>query len=512
MTAADPKPPATGDPAAGVSSSADVPSPENLRRRSIRLDEPVRRPSLAGIFTPSTPVEGHRRRRSSTLSAYSFSEATRDLQDEIIDPGPVFQQEVMTWKSWLPMVFTVVPLVAGLIFKNGTAFFTDLIIIFLSMVFLHWSVSAPWKWYHAAQQVRQDQEAVLMEALELEDAELAEPAARTPASDSESISSTAPSPADKQEQSRQAGAALAQLQTLEVAALVVCFVAPAAATYLLSRVRSHLSRPPQSLVSDFNLTIFLLAAEIMPLKHCIKLVLAHTLHLQRIVNSNPYRAVHITPAKYRDMVQRLEALEARAPPVAPPPPPPSPPASNPDEEFDGQGGGGRARGRINAEQLRDDVTRAVRAAITPDVDGVIRAVRRYEKKTSALTEDMERQMRDIRARLDDAIALSAVVARSNAEGSGWGLLGKVAGGLMRLPIVGMVYLLALALAPVAGLWRRAAGRLLHGRRGHRGGGRRREQWQAQERVLQMPVKHARIVAPSGASSPRAASRAAPRVS
>jgi hypothetical protein len=90
------------------------------------------------------PVEGPRRRRSSTLSAYSFSEATQDLQEDIIDPGPALQPEETTWKSWLPLMFATIPPAAGLIFKNGSAFFTDLILLFLSTVFLHWSVKAPW--------------------------------------------------------------------------------------------------------------------------------------------------------------------------------------------------------------------------------------------------------------------------------------------------------------------------------------------------------------------------------
>ncbi|KAK4123884.1 hypothetical protein N657DRAFT_572351 [Parathielavia appendiculata] len=496
-----------GSPGVEASTSTAVPSPENLRRRSIQLNEPVRRPSLGGPFIPDTPIEKRRQRRSSTLSTYSFSEATRDFQEEIIDPGPGSQWEIMTWRSQLPLLFVLVPTVAGLVFKNGNSFFTDVILIFIAMIILHWSVSAPWKWYHAAQQVCEDQEVVLREALELEDAEVAEPAAKEPEGDSDSISSTPMSPADKQEQARQAKAALTQLQNLEVAALIVCFVAPAAATYLLSMVRSQLSRPPQSLVSNFNLSIFLLTAEMIPLKHCIKLVLAHTLHLQRIVNSNPYRTIQITPSIYRDMIQRVEALEARV--LMEQPPSPSDP--NPDEDDGDQGGGGGSerRGKVNVEQLRDDITHSVRAAIAPEIDAVTRAVRRYEKKSSALTEDIEQQMRDICRRLDDAIALSAVVARSNAEGHGWGLLGKVIAGLIRMPWVGMVYLLAWALMPVTALFRRTVRQPLHGR-GIYGGQSQGQSVRAQGRALQMPFKHARIVEPSGISSPRLASRTALR--
>lgn len=72
-----------------------------------------------------------------------INEANRAFQEDIISPGPV-RLNVRTWRSWLPMVFAVIPPVAGLFFRNGTAFCNDLILLGLASVLLHWSTTAPW--------------------------------------------------------------------------------------------------------------------------------------------------------------------------------------------------------------------------------------------------------------------------------------------------------------------------------------------------------------------------------
>ena len=72
-----------------------------------------------------------------------ISETNRAFQEDIISPGPV-RLNATTWRSWLPMVFAVIPPVAGLFFKNGMAFCNDLILLGLASVLLHWSTTAPW--------------------------------------------------------------------------------------------------------------------------------------------------------------------------------------------------------------------------------------------------------------------------------------------------------------------------------------------------------------------------------
>ncbi|KAK4146345.1 uncharacterized protein C8A04DRAFT_35058 [Dichotomopilus funicola] len=348
------------------------------------------------------PPEAYIRRRSSTLSQYSLNEASQDFREEIVDPGPDVRSAVTTWKSFLPIVFASIPPVAGLFFHNGTAFFSDLILLFLATVFLHWSVTAPWKWYQATQQVREGQETALEESLELQSG------ARSPDSGSDSMSpkSVTGSGDDKKMKARKIDAALGRLHRLEIMALGACFLSPAAATYMLYSLRFFLSRPSEGLVSNFNVGIFFLAAEITPLSHAIKLVLAHTLHLQRIVNSNPYRTVRVTPSKYRELNSQLENLEIRLDEQA---------RRKPCEGCDCTNG---AKQQQAARQMREETTKEVRAAVAPDIDAIVRAVRRYERKTSTLTSDTEQSILDLRRRLDDVIALSAVVARNDAQRRG----------------------------------------------------------------------------------------------
>jgi hypothetical protein len=104
----------------------------------------MRRSSTAGPPGSGIPPENYVHRRSSTFSQYSINEAVQDFQEEIADPGPEVNRAPTTWKSLLPIIFASVPPIAGLFFTNGSAFFSDLILLFLATVFLHWSITAPW--------------------------------------------------------------------------------------------------------------------------------------------------------------------------------------------------------------------------------------------------------------------------------------------------------------------------------------------------------------------------------
>lgn len=112
----------------------------------------MRHPSAAATvdgapYDPdSPPPADYRLRRAST---FSFSGANQAFQDEIVDPWRQVDhrggsQTTTTFKSVLPVMLAVLPPVAGLFFKNGTAFFSDLTLLVLVTVFLHWSIVAPW--------------------------------------------------------------------------------------------------------------------------------------------------------------------------------------------------------------------------------------------------------------------------------------------------------------------------------------------------------------------------------
>ena len=185
----------------------------------------------------------------------------------------------------------------------------------------------------------------------------------------------------------------------------MCFLFPAGGAWLLHHIRGQLTRPSEGLVSNYNLTVFLLAAELRPLSHLIKLVQARTLHLQRIVSTNAYPGTSSTipSATVNDLQDRLTELEKH---IA-------------HTKTNGANG--------TAKSPAPDVVTQVRKTLQPDLDALNRAVRRYEKRTTLLSLQTESRLQDLEKRLSDAITLAAAAERSSQSsrqrrGSGMGLL------------------------------------------------------------------------------------------
>ncbi|KAI9882565.1 MAG: hypothetical protein M1823_005687 [Watsoniomyces obsoletus] len=335
-------------------------------------------------------------RRLSGLSHHSVdeSEMGASTMDGLLHPQSVGVKladplETPSWHS-APLAFALLPAVAGLLFQNGSAIVTDVTLLALAGVFLNWSVRMPWDWYRSAQSV------------EVVDA----PQARAQEHDVPHINGTAtPGPRRRSadaitpesnqmpevpNDARQV--ASAELRAQERLALLSCFLLPLAAAFLLHAIRGQLSRPSEGLVSNYNLTIFLLASEMRPLAHLLKMIQARTLHLQRSIHSNPFAGSddHHTD----QLAKRLEKLEAR---VAPP---------------------GRGRKGSECDGINDStatVTSEVRRSLQPDLDALNRAVRRYEKRATVQTMQTEARLQDLEARLHDAIALAAAAAQSGQQ-------------------------------------------------------------------------------------------------
>ena len=192
-------------------------------------------------------------------------------------------------------------------------------------------------------------------------------------------------------------AALRELYTHEILALLSCFALPLVSAYLLHYIRAQLSRPSEGLVSNYNLTIFLLASELRAFSHTLKLVQSRTLHLQRVIHGNPYASPTQTGTRIEEMLERLARLEAR---------------SLADEFVRAQTDGPAS---VTTQQDRTSVTRDVRNAIQPELDALNRAVRRYEKKATVLQYQTDARFSSLDARLEDAIALAAVAAKNSSS-------------------------------------------------------------------------------------------------
>lgn len=90
------------------------------------------------------------KRRGSALSD-TFDEARQSMRsstENLLLPRPnsphsISSSEHSYWHS-APLALALLPALGGLFFKNGSALVTDLTLLGLAGVFLHWSVTLPW--------------------------------------------------------------------------------------------------------------------------------------------------------------------------------------------------------------------------------------------------------------------------------------------------------------------------------------------------------------------------------
>lgn len=166
-------------------------------------------------------------------------------------------------------------------------------------------------------------------------------------------------------------------------AFVGIFIGPVLGAVMLHTIRGQLTQT-EGIVSDFNLAIFLLVAEIQPIRRLVQLRSEKIWHLQRIVQSNSNDNLRIADA--RELSQRISELEARL----------EGPVANTDVDLT----------RLSAE---------VRQSTQLQLDALNRAVRRYEKRHIAQSLQIEARFQDLETRLRDALALAAAAARSGQQ-------------------------------------------------------------------------------------------------
>ena len=187
--------------------------------------------------------------------------------------------------------------------------------------------------------------------------------------------------------SPQQRAAVSELRRHELLALLSCFLGPICGAWLLHTIRFQLSRPSEGLVSDYNLSIFLLAAEIRPLSHILTLIQSRTMYLQRIVAANPHAPQPGDASMPQEVLARLDELESHA-------------ASAVTEA------------KNKAEEAKaPQITAEVRRSIQPELDALNRAVRRYEKRATVFNMQIEAQLQDLDKRTRDALSLAAAAER-----------------------------------------------------------------------------------------------------
>ncbi|KAI9679077.1 MAG: hypothetical protein M1829_001747 [Trizodia sp. TS-e1964] len=378
----------------------------------------LRAPARAKPFNEA--ASSHRFRRESLFS--DVSDDTRNsifsATDDILFPkpkvdGPHTSHEATNWHS-VPLAFAILPALGGLAFHNGSAVVTDVMLLGLAAVFLNWSIRLPWfvatpyqhfsfsnyqvrDWYHSSQSIHlQDHEKLR----DLGEEDRGESRGDTHNPPENSVPNGADGPMKNSIHppetlpSDGVASATLELHRHEILALSSCFLFPLLGAYLLHALRSQLSRPSEGLVSNFNLTIFLLASEIRPVSHLVKMIRYRTLHLQRRVHANPYEKP-TTEKSISDLSNRLQELESQV-------------ASHSSPS---------ALDAINKSTVALSTTEA-RRAMQPDIDALTRAVRRYEKRATLQTMQTESRLMDLEARLIDALSLAAAAAQNGQRQHG----------------------------------------------------------------------------------------------
>ena len=402
---ADNQPEPTSRSAATASSSK--PTPNLPPSAAVRHRLPQRQAS-SHEASPSPRPSLYPRRRSSLLSFSSLEDLRQSFNEDIINPKTVNHrnlgddEEITHWHS-TPLAFAILPALGGLFFKDGSAFITDVLLLGLAAIFMNWSIRLPWDWYYSAQAVRRDakpEPSLFVEEVEGDTAvETSSETGYSPALSPGTLGEeTLKPPIQDLGKREQAGA---ELRRQELTALVATFVFPMLAAYLLHVIRSQLSRPSTSLVSDYNLSIFLLAAEIRPCRQLIRLVSARTLYLQRTVSGATDSSASLGAGKLdvSSLANRIEELEAKIADHTVLPP------------------------TVTVAQKADvsDLSTEMKKRYEPRLEGLERAVRRYEKRFTTLAMVSEQRMASLETRVQEALSLAAVAAQNSRNR---GVVGK----------------------------------------------------------------------------------------
>ena len=187
-----------------------------------------------------------------------------------------------------------------------------------------------------------------------------------------------------------------ELRAHEMLAFISCFILPLFAAWLLHGIRSQLSRPSEGLVSNYNLTIFLLMAEIRPLSHLIKMIQKRTLFLQRRVNLDTLQDhSKVDGTKVDDLSTRIEDLEAH---VA-------------DRIASKDQMAGETSDMVVAK-VSSQANLEMKKSIQPELDALNRAMRRYEKRSTISAVQHESRMQELETRVRDVVVLAAAAQRS----------------------------------------------------------------------------------------------------
>jgi hypothetical protein len=389
------------------SMASETPPPSSTATASSPIDTQNGHSNLKQRRGQASSLSGLAERRGSALSSRSYRTdssssarpfSMRSSTEDLLSPRVTGEEEELhhetsLWHS-LPILFAIVPAIGGLFSKNGSVFVTDLALLGLAGLYLQYTLVTPWHWYHSSQS--RVVETYIKETTIDEEDDLDDEVTHV----GDSKSQLQP----QQPPSRKSSSAIHELRLHELAALLLCFLGPLLGSYILHIIRLSLSRASDDLVSSLHLTLFVLCAEIRPLRHAIKMMQQRTLFLQRVIREGPSsntktesrEDIRALNDSLTDLEASLAELSAKQAATSSRPSAPS----------------------ITSQIEESETTRRMQSQqghLQTQVDALTRAVRRYEKRATAQTMQTEARLQDLESRLRDTISLAAVAANASRE-------------------------------------------------------------------------------------------------
>ncbi|KAK9467412.1 hypothetical protein V1512DRAFT_261136 [Lipomyces arxii] len=278
------------------------------------------------IKTAARPGSIRKRRKSSSESVSSVEQVPdseydgESVQDEKSEYKPEGEAAV-----YLPIVFALCPAFVGMVFDGGSQAVTDLLLLSIMGLYLHWLVKAPYEWYRDAR----------VHAVRLE---------------------MYPCTYDEERVRVTRERAISNLARTELASVFACFLGPLAGGVMLHVVRGQLRSGGSGLVSDFNITLFVLSAGVRGVLVASEYVQHRTSVLHQVVRTQPLSKVEILELKMQNLELRVDGVE--------------------DEHA------------LDEPHLRSDV------------DALTRTMRRYERQQAEMMAFFNGKLHDLDSKLD----------------------------------------------------------------------------------------------------------------
>ena len=245
--------------------------------------------------------------------------------------------------QYAPTVVALLPIFCSLIFGSHSEHWTDLMLLILVAIYLHNCVTVPWDYYrHSTLRLRSyDTKTMTLE---------------------------------------QRGAFEA-LQRATRNAFLGLVIGPVLGAALLHYIRSALDRPANGLISNFNIGVFVLAAEIRPMRIAYKYLVSRSDKLQKQLVDAPESQYD----QLRDQVgllhEQIEKLQREL-----------------DHYHQGMNGitNGNAAGKAALSRRESTAAAQVQAvasaAAQEEVEALKRAMRRYERHEQQLKDQWEERL------------------------------------------------------------------------------------------------------------------------